>query len=762
MITNTVPHLISGGGSGSGFTGATISVNLDEMPTIATGLENASRHCAERALPLSAIATETMLFLGVNSRAQRVSSQCTTLAVGMGESSLELEATALAVRVAHGAYLQTENLVAGWFDSLGMTADGKLPDGRTPRDAIRGFIAGDPGEGEYLLMLAVPGLGYFGARVALPYSPAVAAALFGASAYLDMQWNPSIARRRAAENLSRMTGIPADFIEKALALGGIGIVGSLRSPGSGRKAYNVRTASAEKYSIGSHRGEKDRLTVDASAERLQAVSAAQDREFEESQKDLSRGERGAVLVTVMYDEGYYGDPAHALYVVSIPGTNFASLGGAPIDASGTLRESIGEDTVNNPAYAMVLQALVDAGAPQGARVYLEGFSQGGMIAYNMANSTEVAKEINIVGVYAQASPLRGLPAKRRDFTVDYVEGEGDWVPDSALRTEGGWRPDEQDTEITIHNSEHDGGKYRETLQREGYGHRSLSALHTATNIRDYVQGEQTVTSASAMPDGYTAEERTNEFLRRTGEYGARAAEAGVTVDSLGIYEAINQATGGRLGQIVAGAKVTSQVVTAETKRGVSTLGRDFEVVRIAVDAVSRKTEEIVGETVEASRDIVERIEESIPHPEPRLEEKLEELPRPFHDDSQNISAAITIPDLSDSNRGPLQMPFPTEPNLSLAPNLIPSDLLPEPAARAEFGGKVKVPTPEELGLPILGGALFEPRQGWEIEGRGDLPITTEPLPAPVFPAEEIDPRLLSPHAPGEDIERLNEAELAIT
>lgn len=131
MITNTVPHLMSGGGSGSGFTGTTISVNLDEMPTIATGLENASRHCAERALPLSAIATETMLFLGVNSRAQRVSSQCTTLAVGMGESSLELEATALAVRVAHGAYLQTENLVAGWFDSLGMTADGKLSDGRT-------------------------------------------------------------------------------------------------------------------------------------------------------------------------------------------------------------------------------------------------------------------------------------------------------------------------------------------------------------------------------------------------------------------------------------------------------------------------------------------------------------------------------------------------------------------------------------------------------------------------------------------------------
>ena len=36
-------------------------------------------------------------------------------------------------------------------------------------------------------------------------------------------------------------------------------------------------------------------------------------------------------------------------------------------------------------------------------MYMEGFSQGGMIAYNMANSTEVAKEINIVGVAQRGS-----------------------------------------------------------------------------------------------------------------------------------------------------------------------------------------------------------------------------------------------------------------------------------------------------------------------------------------------------------------------
>jgi len=98
---------------------------------------------------------------------------------------------------------------------------------------------------------------------------------------------------------------------------------------------------------------------------------------------------------------------------------------------------------------------------------------GAMIAYNMANSTEVAQEINIVGVYAQGAPLRGLPAKRRDFAVDYVEGDGDWVPDSAVNPlaqifGGTWSPDERDTVITVNNPEHHGENYHEALKREGH------------------------------------------------------------------------------------------------------------------------------------------------------------------------------------------------------------------------------------------------------------------------------------------------------
>ena len=230
----------------------------------------------------------------------------------------------------------------------------------------------------------------------MPYSPLVAAVLFGATAYLDARLNPEIARRRVAERLSRITGIPAKIIEKFIGKANLSVEKANTWRDVGSTAHNVRTASADEYGVAAHRGEKNQLSVGSSSERLQAAAKAQDQEFERSQQDPKKGERGAVMVTVMYEEGHEGDSAYALYVVSIPGTNFDSWGGSPMDPAGAVRETLGEDTTRNPAYRMVLQALRDAGAPQGARVYLEGFSQGAMIAYNMANSFEVAKEINIV------------------------------------------------------------------------------------------------------------------------------------------------------------------------------------------------------------------------------------------------------------------------------------------------------------------------------------------------------------------------------
>ena len=724
-------------GSGSAPTGATITVTLEEMPAIADSLAHASQRCAERPVPISSIGAETMLFLGVNARARLASGQCTMLAAGMGESATELMATAVAVRLAHSAYLQVENMVAGWFESLGIAEDGKLPDGLTVRTHIRGALAGDPDEVRYLIRLTLPELGYYSASIAMPYSPLAAAVLFGATAYLDARLNPEIARRRVAGRLSRITGIPAKIIEKFIGRATLSFKRENTWRDVGSTAHNVRTASADEYGVAAHRGEKNQLSVGSSSERLQAAAKAQDQEFERSQQDPTKGERGAVMVTVMYEEGHEGDPAYALYVVSIPGTNFDSWGGSPMDPAGAVRETLGEDTTRNPAYRMVLQALRDAGAPQGARVYLEGFSQGAMIAYNMANSFEVAKEINIVGIYAQGAPLRGLPAKRRDFAVDYVEGEGDIVPDSARREEGGWRPDDRDTAITIQNPVHDGEKYREALEREGHSNAVFGGMRAAMDGKEYVLGEQKVTSGSAMPDGYSLAERRDVTISRIGIYSRQAYKSGVRFDEKGVDETIEHGTGG--------------------------------MVKGVQDAKDK------GERIQkAAQDTWESAERRLPHPGPKPSQEpgspkptWPEMPAPQTPktpplqgyDPQNVPPAINLPaDLSGPEPATIKLPARVEPEGPPPPaDLLPPDLLPEPAgSQANIGKVINQPTIDDLPLPKIGsafgGTFLGPRQGGDYDGgeslTPDLP-ELKPVPMPVAPAEDIDPGFRTPIPPEE-------------
>ena len=783
MITGPTVAPIGDLSNSAGPTAGTISVELEEMPAIADGLDTVSRTCADRTMPILGIAAETRLFLGINGRAQQAAALCTSLAADLGMSAAKFGATAAAVRAAHSSYLQTENIVAGWFDSMGIAKDGKLPDGRSTRDHLRGLIAGEPGEANYLLKLTIPELGYFSAYWVLPHSPVVAAIIFGFTAYMDAKWNPEIARQRIAGRLSAMTGIPQEFIEKVLAVGGVGIVGPLRDPDSDKKAHNMRTATADEYGVSAHSGEKDRLTVDASAERLQAAAKAQDQEFERSQQDPTKGERGAVLVTVMYEAGHEGDPAYALYVVSIPGTNFSSFGGSPMDVPGTLREALGNDTLENPAYQMVLQALRDAGAPQGARVYMEGFSQGGMIAYNMANSLEVAKEINIVGVYAQASPLRGLPAKRRDFGVDYVEGDGDPVPDSALRPEGGWRPDERDTAITISNFRHNSGEYRETLQREGYGNQTLGALRAAMGNKGYVQGEQKVTSGSAMPDGYTFEERLNEYGLRGARYTQQALEAGVQLDSRVLYEGIDQLTDGELHRVDSVVRGNVENTRQKIEDTVSDVQQGMEIAKQRAEGLRRE----VGETVQAAAKqipaVIEGAQKTIPHPEPTPQEK-PHSPKPAWPETP-------VPQMPNSGSLPAPNIAPTQPVLSAAKLLgsdteapanrgfivnAPQDTQPvsrmpmAPAEDIDPGFIVRPDVQPTLGsvaprliqglpdvvesLPRIGDLTAMPhvvggdRQGGDYGGVESLiPILPGQKPAPMLPPKSIDPGFLAPTPP---------------
>ena len=733
MITGPTVAPIGDLSNSAGPTAGTISVELEEMPAIADGLDAVSRTCADRTMPILGIATETRLFLGINGRAQQAAAICAVLAADLGMSAAKFGVTAATVRAAHSSYLQVENTVAGWFESMGIAKDGKLPDGRSTRGHFRGLIAGEPGEATYLLKLTIPELGYFSASRTLPYSPLVAGILFGFTAYMDAKWNPEIARQRAFDRLASMFGIPRGLARKALDGGLFSIAKSGIDTFLGAKAHNIRTASANEYGIAAHRGEKSQLSIGTSSERLMAAAKAQDQEFERSRQNPSTAERSAVLVTVMYEAGHEGDPAHALYVVSVPGTNFNSWGGSIIDVPGAEREALGKDTMENPAYQMVLQALRDAGAHQGARVYMEGFSQGAMIAYNMANSTEVAQEINIVGVYAQGAPLRGLPAKRRDFAVDYVEGDGDWVPDSAVNPlaqifGGTWSPDERDTVITVNNPEHHGENYHEALKREGHSGKVPGGMRAAMEGKEYALGEQKVTSASSLPDGLPPALRVGITIKRTEVYGGAALASGTVPGPLGIAELADEKPGERLGR---------------AKRGIE-------------------------DTVPA---VIEGVKKTLPRPEPTPQEK-PQAPEPAWPETpvppmpkvpllqgynpQNIPPAIKMPaDLSRPEPAPIKMPARIEAEGQLPPaSLIPPDILPKPAdLHTHIEKAVTQPIIDQLQLPTVGSALKNPPifgvgQGGDYDSSESLiPALPNLKPAPMLPPKSIDPGFLASTPP---------------
>ena len=778
MITGPTVAPIGDLSNSAGPTAGTISVELEEMPAIADGLDAVSRTCADRTMPILGIATETRLFLGINGRAQQAAAICAVLAADLGMSAAKFGVTAATVRAAHSSYLQVENTVAGWFESMGIAKDGKLPDGRSTRGHFRGLIAGEPGEATYLLKLTIPELGYFSASRTLPYSPLVAGILFGFTAYMDAKWNPEIARQRAFDRLASMFGIPRGLARKALDGGLFSIAKSGIDTFLGAKAHNIRTASADEYGIAAHRGEKSQLSIGTSSERLMAAAKAQDQEFERSRQNPSTAERSAVLVTVMYEAGHEGDPAHALYVVSVPGTNFNSWGGSIIDVPGAEREALGKDTMENPAYQMVLQALRDAGAHQGARVYMEGFSQGAMIAYNMANSTEVAQEINIVGVYAQGAPLRGLPAKRRDFAVDYVEGDGDWVPDSAVNPlaqifGGTWSPDERDTVITVNNPEHHGENYHEALKREGHSGKVPGGMRAAMDGKEYVLGEQKVTSASNLPDGLPPALRVGITIKRTEGYAVAALASGTIPGGLGIVEGIDQLTGGRLGQAKRGIEDT-----------VSDVQQGMEIAKQRAEGLQREA----GETVQAAAKqipaVIEGIKKTIPHPEPTPQESQNpqpawpEMPVPQMPkvpllqgyNPQHLPPAIKMPsdlsrpepahikmpsDLSRPEPAPIKMPTRIEAEGQLPPaGLIPPDILPKPAdLHTHIEKAVTQPIIDQLQLPNAGSALKNPpifgaRQGGDYDGVESLiPILPGQKPAPMLPPKSIDPGFLAPTPP---------------
>lgn len=769
-------------------TAGTISVELEEMPAIADGLDTVSRTCADRTMPILGIANETRFFLGINGRAQQAAGLCAGLATDLGISAAKFGAIAAAVRTAHSSYLQVENTVAGWFDSMGIAKDGKLPDGRSTRDHLRGLIAGEAGEAEYLLKLTIPELGYFSAYWVLPHSPVVASIIFGFTAYMDAKWNPEIARQRAFDRLADMFGIPRGLARKALGGGLFGIVKSGIDTLLGAKAHNIRTASADEYGIAAHRGEKNQLSIGASSDRLMAIGNAQDLELARSRQNPLTAERGTVLVTVMYEAGHEGDPAHALYVVSIPGTVFDSLGGSPIDPAGIAHESSRLGYMN-AAYEMVLQALRDAGAPQGARVYLEGFSQGAMIAYNMANSHKIAEEINIVGIYAQGTPLRIMPAKQRDFAVDYVEGDGDGVPDVAEQSlvaqviRGAWRPDERDTVITVDNYEHHAVNYHEALQREGHSSKVPGGMRAAMDGKEYVLGEQKVTSASTMPDGLPPAARIGITAGRIGVYGGATVASGTGLSGWGAVEAIDGQTGGHLAKAKRKVRESIENTRQKIEDAVSDVQQGMEIAKQGAEGLQREA----GETVQAAAGqipaIIESVKKTLPHPEPTPQEKPQnpkpawpETPAPQMPNSGSLPAPNLAPaqpvlsaarllgsnteapanrgfivnapqDTQPVSRMPMAPAEDIDPGFIVRPDVQPT--LGSLAPRLVQGLPDVVETLPRIGdltaTPHVGGG---DRQGRDYGGVESLiPILPGQKPAPMLPPKSIDPGFLAPPPP---------------
>ena len=100
MITGPTVAPIGDLTDSAGPTAGTISVELEEMPAIADGLDTVSRTCADRTMPILGIAAETRLFLGINGRAQQAAGLCTGLAADLGMSAAKFGATAAAVRAA--------------------------------------------------------------------------------------------------------------------------------------------------------------------------------------------------------------------------------------------------------------------------------------------------------------------------------------------------------------------------------------------------------------------------------------------------------------------------------------------------------------------------------------------------------------------------------------------------------------------------------------------------------------------------------------
>ncbi|MGO1320133.1 MAG: type VII secretion target [Galactobacter sp.] len=193
---------------------------------------------------------------------------------------------------------------------------------------------------------------------------------------------------------------------------------------------------------------------------------------------------GAIVVTRMSAAGSSGTGEEDTWVVTVPGT--INTGDA-VWGNQRLPQAMGSDT--SDVAPAVMAALDKVGVPDGAKIVLNGHSQGGRHALNLSTDESLCARYRITGVVTAGAPS-GSASVTPGMTVVQLEDPDDSVPGLDGST---WVQPTQDRFLVRSRSEpapqveggdpgffgweHKGPNYRSLAEQvqAGTGHTELSA-----------------------------------------------------------------------------------------------------------------------------------------------------------------------------------------------------------------------------------------------------------------------------------------------
>ena len=286
-----------------------------------------------------------------------------------------------------------------------------------------------------------------------------------------------------------------------------------------------------------------------------------------------------------------------------------------------------------------------------------------------------------------------------------------------------------------------------------------------------------------MPDGYTFEERLNEYGLRGARYTQHALDAGVQLNPQFYYEAADQYTDGELHRVDSVARGNVENTWQKIEDTVADVQLGMEMAKQRAEGLQREA----GETVQAVTGhipaVIEGVQKTIPHPEPTPQEKPQN-PKPAWPETPVLqmpnSGSLPAPNLTPAqpallaakllastteapaNRGFIvNAPQDTQP-VSRMPMAPAEDIDPgfivRPEAQPALGNfaprLIQGPPDVVESLPRIGDLTAMPHvvggdsQGGDYDGGESLiPTLPDLKPAPMFPSKSIDPGFLAPTPP---------------